>query len=896
MSRASPIQNNFNAGEFSPRLAGRTDIAKYGSGCKILEGFIPLIQGPAMRRGGFRYVAEVKSSFDKTWLVRFEFNTTQAYILEFGNNYIRFYANHGRVVVSGVSAYNGATAYTIGDLVVQGGVNYYNIQNSTGVAPPNASYWYPLTGDIFEIPSPYSVADLTDSDGNFNLRFEESADVVYFAHSFHPPYKLSRRDVQKWTFEPVGRELGVDASGAPLATGGPFKEENITATTVYASAATGAIQLTASSPIFSGLHAGSLFFLREKTTVSTKKWEAGVSITLGDKRQSDNKTYIALNTATTGGNRPVHTIGAQFDGDTGVQWDYQHAGFGIVYITSVVSGTVVNAIVVKPFPTSVSYPLPDNVVGVGNATTRWAFGAWSYYEGWPTQVAFFKERLCFGRGHTVWLSVAGDYETFTAHDPSDLVTDDMAIKVELQSTKVNDLQWMQSVSAAVDALVCGTAGAEFLVKADTQDRGFGATNYTYSQISTLGASNAMPAQVGNVLLFVQRAGFKLRDVDYDFTSDSYRSADQSLLAEHLPKVGINQVCYQQEPYSLIWAVRPDGLLMCMTYSREQYPEAPHGGWHRHPVGGNGVVESLASIPAPDKSRNELWAITKRTINGVTKRYVEWMEWEHQPNEDPEDSFYVDSGLTLDNTQASTLTPGAGATVQGTMGVTFSAGTPIFSAGDVGKQIHHRYYVTDDEGARTYVTAKATITAYNHSESVVATIDAAFPSLDVIPSGWRLTVTAITGLGHLEGQTVDILVNGATHPQRVVTGGQITLQSPASKVHVGLRFLTRLQTLRMNAGARDGTSQGKKTRIPTAVIRLDETLGLQYGNNFTNMYEINFRTALDLMDNPPPLFTGDIEVNWPGDYDTTPWLCFQQSDPLPATIVAIMPQVVVADKG
>jgi hypothetical protein len=160
----------------------------------------------------------------------------------------------------------------------------------------------------------------------------------------------------------------------------------------------------------------------------------------------------------------------------------------------------------------------------------------------------------------------------------------------------------------------------------------------------------------------------------------------------------------------------------------------------------------------------------------------------------------------------------------------------------------------------------------------------------------LTVTTITGLSHLEGQVVDVLVNGATHPQRTVTGGSITLQAPASKVQVGLRFASKLQTMRMNAGAQDGTSQGKKTRIPNAVLRVDETLGLQYGKDFTTLYDINFRDALDRMDNPPPMFTGDIAIDWPGDYDTYPWLCFQQSDPLPATIVAIMPQVVVADKG
>jgi hypothetical protein len=580
-----------------------------------------------------------------------------------------------------------------------------------------------------------------------------------------------------------------------------------------------------------------------------------------------------------------------------VQWEYQDAGFGVVRVDSFVSSTVLNVTVVSPFPEDPTPSLPDNVVGVGNATTRWSLGAWSEAAGWPSQVAFYRERLCFGRGQTVWLSVVGDYETFTSKDPSDLVTSDMAITLPLKGPKVNNIQWMQAISASQDALVCGTAGSEYAVKSMTENLPFGTDNNTAALISTLGSSNATPARVASVLLFIQRAGFKLRDVLYEFTSDSYRSEDQSVLAEHLPKGGVTQICFQQEPHSLVWAIRPDGLLMAMTYSREMYPEAPHGGWHRHPVGGSGAVESLSEIPAPDKSRNELWSITRRTINGSTKRYVEWMEWERRPNDDPEDSFYVDSGLTLDNVQAATLTPGVGATTAHMTGVHFTSGSPAFSGADVSKQIHYRYFTTDEDGARTYLTGKATITTFNSTTDVSCTIDEAFPNLALIASnGWRLTVTTITGLGHLEGEVVDVLVNGATHPQRTVSGGSIALQAPASKVHVGKGFLAKLQTLRLNAGARDGTSQGKKSRVPSAVVRLDETLGLQYGKDFNAMYDIDFRSALQAMDNPPPMFTGDISLDWPGDYDTYPWLCFRQPYPLPATIVAVMPQVVVSDKG
>jgi hypothetical protein len=211
VARASPINRASTAASSRRGWKGASTSRSTATACKLLEGFIPLIQGPAQRRGGFRYVGEVKDSTKRTWLVRFEFNTTQAYQLEFGDRYIRFWANHGQVVVSGVAAYNNATAYSIGDLATSGGVTYYCIAATTGNAPPNATYWYALTGSIYEIPSPYTTADLTNADGTFALRVVQSADVIYIAHSAYAPRKLSRLGATDWTLQTV------------TFAGGPFK-------------------------------------------------------------------------------------------------------------------------------------------------------------------------------------------------------------------------------------------------------------------------------------------------------------------------------------------------------------------------------------------------------------------------------------------------------------------------------------------------------------------------------------------------------------------------------------------------------------------------------------------------------------------------------------------------
>lgn len=882
MPRAAPLLSAFNAGELSPHMDGRAEVAKYGNGCKLLENFIPMIQGPAKRRAGTRFVSEVKDSTSRTWLVRFEFNTANAYQLEFGNNYIRFFTNHGRVVVSGVAAWVTATAYAVGDLRSNGGVNYYcTTAHTSGTFATDlaAGKWYALTGNIYEIPTPWSTADLTNADGTFSLRFVESNDIVYICHKNYPPRKLSRYSGTNWQLSIITPKKG------------PFKTVNTTATTVYASAATGSVTLTASSSIFDVSMVGSLFYLEQMSVLAINMWQSGTAFSAGDLARSAGVNYKTTAGGTSGGVKPIHTEGTVNDGSPGVAWAYQDPGYGYGIITGFTSPTQVTLQVIDQ--------IPFYAVGSGNATTKWALGAWNNTDGWPTQVSFYKERLVFGRGQNVWLSVSGDYETFSARDASGNVVADMAISLILQSDKVNDLEWF----ASTDALLCGTAGGEFAVQSITTNLPFGPDNVTAPSISAFGSRNCIPVRVAEAIVFVQRSGIKMRDIIYDYLSNKFQSTDQSVMADHITQGGLNQIAFQQEPYSLIWAVRADGALICMTYSREQYDNPPFGGWHRHPIGGsfNGgpaVVESVSLIPAPAGDRDELWIIVKRTINGVTKRYVEYMEYERRFNDDPQDAFYLDSGLTLNNTVAATLTLGSGALTQYSTGVLFTAGSSVFSIGDVGREIHYRYSTLGDDGRTlTWYTAKALITDFTSGTQVLCTINFAFPSLSTIAaSGWRMTVTTVSGLSHLEGQTVQILGDGANIPDAVVSGGSITVQSPISKAQVGLKQRARLQSMRLSAGAGDGTSQGKTARINKCTVRLFETLGVKFGPSFDSLDEIDFRNVSDLMDGPPSLYTGDQLVDFAGDYSTDPWVCIQQDYPLPCTVVGIMPIVSAYDRS
>ena len=158
-------------------------------------------------------------------------------------------------------------------------------------------------------------------------------------------------------------------------------------------------------------------------------------------------------------------------------------------------------------------------------------------------------------------------------------------------------------------------------------------------------------------------------------------------------------------------------------------------------------------------------------------------------------------------------------------------------------------------------------------------------------------TSISGLDHLEGETVSVLADGYVHPDVVVSSGAITLQTAASVVNIGYGYSATVKTMPLEAGAGDGTSQGKTMRIVNAVVRLHETgPGLWYGPDTSNMDEYHTRGSGDLMDEAVPLLTGDTEIlPWPSGYEFAPQVTLQHRTPLPCTIVAVMPQVTTYDR-
>jgi len=680
MARASPIRAAFNAGELSPLLAGRVDQNIYDQGGQVCENFIPTVGGPAVRRAGTRYVAEIKNSANRTWLATFEFNVSESYVLEFGDRYLRFFTNQAQLTTSNVAAYRtaatvtltiaspgvvtwnshglangdrvvltttgalptgltagtayyvvssttntfqlaatangsaintsggqsgthtGAKYYAIGDLVALSNVNYYCIATHSGFVPPNATYWYALTSNIYEIPTPYLVADLTDAtDGTFVLDMVQTGDVIYIAHKSYPTYKLERYGATKWVLTQVAFKNG------------PFKDLNTDKNiTVYASATSGSVTLTASQSLFSADMVGSIFYMEPQDLSLIKPWAAGQEFKTNPHqvyRRYNGITYQCATNGTpsagkvwrTGGDAPTHTFGTQADGDgnakegtvverEGLDWTFVDIGTGYVTITALTTATQVTATVTGDFP------LPLGVVGSGAATYRWANASFSAVEGYPSKVTFFRERLALAKGQRLYFSVSDDFENFAKTDTSGNVVADRAIQLTMTSEQTNRIEWLMSSQS----LLIGTAGAEFACAENSSSEAFAPDNVKVEQQTSEGSRSCKPVRVNFSVLFVQRSGRKLKDLYYDIQKNGYVTADQTILADHITLGGIQQLRGTGSPMSRrgpfgamepCWASRstkrakfwPGTGTFSAAHSRAARPWSRASSSYRHPT-------------------------------------------------------------------------------------------------------------------------------------------------------------------------------------------------------------------------------------------------------------------------------------------------------------------------
>lgn len=864
----TPIKTSFNAGIFSPLMAGRTDIDKYAAACEEMTNFLPTVQGAAIKRPGTKYVANVKTNANRTWLSSFVFNYQQAFVLEFGVNYIRFYNNYTYLPTGTCPAWSGATAYVQGNLVSRSGVNYWCKVAHTNHQPPNSTYWLALTSDILEVYTPYTANDLTTLDGTFALSTVQSGDVIYIACRGFPPKKLVRHSNTFWSLDDFNTKL------TPFQNNNTDKSIKVSIDNLISYIGSDFVEydvdLTSTSAVFTNSMIGTNMQFTVTDDPVIKPWagQLGTAKTTdaGDVIRNDNK-YYGCNLAIGGKQAwyvsPIHTEGGRWDGDE-ISWWYLADQNGVMRIKTVTSSTVATATVIRQIANtgSTSNSLTSVAVSAGDSFTltsgsamsatnnavpgtigspatitnaidaitltgdlvpvftpstttdeattwAWSKSAWNPDDGYPTKVSLFRDRLVFARDQTLWFSVSSDYENFSAEEFGQ-VLDDSAITISVPFDQVSQINYMVPTKSG---LIVGSTDGEALVTNGSVAEPFSPTNIKIDLTSRYGSRNIAPLRVDDAVIFIQRAGRKVREAMYDINTDNIIANDITVYADNITAPGIISMAFQREPYNVLWCARSDGVLLGFTYNRAQNVT----GWHTHKLGGTysgsgfGVVEAVQVIPSYDGTRDDLWMIVRRTINGFAVRYIEYM------------TRGYDSALDVQS--------GA-------------------------------YY--SDCGS-----------SYNGAST-----------------------TSLTGLTWLPSTEVSILANGAVHPNKTASsGGVVTTDYAVTIAQVGLPYSATLSTMKLDGGTQQGTAQGKKKRVTEIMTRVLNTAGLEIGlgEGSYPYQEIDYRDSNTPMGTPTPLFSGDKTTVIDAQVTESCNIKIRSQHPLPATVVALSPLVEVYDK-
>jgi hypothetical protein len=505
--RATLLQTNFTAGEVSPRIYARPDISRYQNAAKVIENCLCTVHGGAYGRGGFRFVKAAKLALSKARLIPFVFSRDQAYMLEFGDYYMRVFKNRGQV-------FSGSSAY--------------------------------------EIPTPYSADMLPDVD------FCQGRDTMFMFHPDVPIHRLRRFDHDYWDLSPAPflvepfAEIGL-RQAIPVTLSNTAVGTGRTLTTAFGSpflAADVGRNVTCDAGLFiitafSAVNSvtGDVIIPFETNVLSAGTWVL----------EGSPQTTITPSVATPEGATVTLTASASAwrSADVG---KFVELNGGLVEITVFTDATHVNGTILKEL---------SAVVGAPADAWTLCSNIWNSVDGYPRTGTLYQQRLCVagspGYPQRYIMSVVGEVLNFTL---GTLDTDGFAYDIE--SDEANPIAFMCSIRT----LLALTYGGEFTIDGGVE-KPITPTNPQVRPRSGLGCAQVRPVKIKSEELFVQRSGRTIQALSYNTANDDYLSPDLTVLSEHITESGVCEMAYQQRPNSTLWAVRNDGQVATLALERDQ---------------------------------------------------------------------------------------------------------------------------------------------------------------------------------------------------------------------------------------------------------------------------------------------------------------------------------------
>lgn len=905
MPKIAALQSGFNAGELSPLVYGLTESPRYKKGLETALNYIPTLQGPLLRRPGTKFMNNIKNDNYPPILIPFQFSITQAYILEFGNFNIRFYANNGQIQTTGTSYQVFGQTFS----AVNTGLSFFATR-STLVPQQNEviTSSSPITPGIpLEVGTLYAAADLP------LLRWAQNNDTLYLVHPNYPPYKLQRFGQTFWTLKEIyfqdGPYLPLNSyltSGdstkitlTPSATAGLINVTTGPTVAVAGAANNGSGLIRIQTGSAHGYFSGQSIFISGVTGTAEANnvgpQPASWLITVIDSTHFDLIGSTFVHAYVSGGT----VFPALFNVGVSTQIDNGRT-IALIMGGKRYWGIIINAAGTFNASTAqVAIDLSNTLPGT-TAADGWYLGVYGPVTGYPACASFHQDRL-FLAGvpsfpQEVDASNTGEYELFSPSDPATLkVADNNALQFTLASQNSNAIKWLCSNA---QGLLAGSASSEWVMSPSSTSEALTPTNFNAVQSSFFGSASIQAIQIGNAAAYVQRAQRKIREMNFFFQVGTFRSTDLTELSEHITLPTVLGLALQKETQPLLWATRSDGNLVSLIYDRNDLSLS--AGWTRHQLGGqsdssgtNPVVTSIAVIPSTDLSFDQLWMVVKRYINGSTIYTIEYMTKIFDDSILQEDAFQLDCGATFYASKSLFGISIATTAVVSSTAHGFSNGDKVKFVSVVGSSIT----ITDVNGnvttsslvnEKTFVVAGVTTNTFQLNDFSGNPISSIGYSAYVSGGEIAKLVSSISGATWLENETVSLLCDGAIAGTAVVSNsGVITLPFPAAKVQFGYSYNSDGKLMRTEGGAADGTSIGKTRRTTRAAIQLHRTGDLSIGTSFNNLIPIEFSQAdQNQADNAVPLFSGIKREGLESAYDFESQVCFRQNSALPGCIQSI----------
>jgi len=838
MPNTRTFLKSFSSGEISPEMAGRIDDSKYQQGAATMRNFIAKPQGPAENRPGFLFVKEVKDSTKQTRLIPFRFNVSQTMVIEMGHEYFRFHTQCLTLQYTDGSAWSSSTNYSIGDIALHNGTNYYAKTAHSNSTPPNSTNWYALPTDMtYEIPSPYQESEL------FDIKFVQSSDVMTLVHPNHEPAELRRYGATLWRFIDIDFTAAISAPTiASVVAYMPSSASNNSDTNedhtyvVTAIASDGVRESEASS----------------SSTVSNNIFVTGAKNTITWNRVTGALRY-----------RVYKEQGGLF----GFIGEKDHDSSGNPSTYNIVDNNIAPDFAITP-------PRYETIFSGTN--------------NFPNAVSYFEQRRVFAgtnnEPQTIFMTRSGTESDMSFKLP---IRDDDRIKFKVAAREANRIKHIVPLTQ----LLFMTEAAEWRVTSVNSDA-ITPTSIAVKPQSYVGANDTQPVVVNNSMVYIASRGGHARELGYNWQSNGFITGDLSIRAAHLfDGFDITDMTLAKAPTPVVWMISTSGKLIGLTY----VPEQQVGAWHQHDT--DGTFESVATVA--EGNVDAAYCVIKRTINGNTKRYIECMGSRDYASQ--RDSFFVDSGKSYNGTNIVSTALSRTVTVQniGNNGYTKGEIVNITVAASVGSANVFKYQsngLTTDvqdaivlvDGTNSYRLDILTITS---ATTATAKVNQSIPNSlqNAATSNFEIAEKTLTGLSHLVGKTVSILADGAVHPSKVVdSNGGIVLNRAASVVHIGLPYVCDLQTLPL-ALQTEAFGQGRVKNLNHAWLRVFESSGIFAGPTSEKLTEAKQRTT-EPFGVPPNLKTTDIKIMLTPSWQDYGQIFIRQTDPLPLTVVGITLEV------